>query len=97
MTYEKNFKIEAVKLSEEIGLKKAAEQLGIPYYTLSDWKHRQNVMGVEQAHVGSGHKRAKADPNEQRIYELEKENAELRRTNEILQDALGFFAANRKK
>ena len=63
MTYEKSFKIEAVKLAEEIGLKKAAEQLGMPYYTLADWKHRQNVMGVERAHVGSGHKRAKADPN----------------------------------
>ena len=97
MTYEKSFKIEAVKLSEEIGIRKAAEQLGIPYYTLADWRHRHNYLGEERAFVGSGHKRAKADPNEQRIYELEKENAELRRTNEILQDALGFFAASRKK
>jgi transposase len=97
MTYEKEFKIQAVKLSDEIGIKKAADQLGIPYYTLADWRHRQNVMGEERAHVGSGHKRAKADPQEQRIYELEKEIAELKRTNEILQDALGFFAANRKK
>ena len=97
MTYEKSFKIEAVKLSDEIGIKKAADQLGIPYYTLADWRHRKNVMGEDRAYVGSGHKRAKVDPKEQRIYELEKENAELRRTNEILQDALGFFAANRKK
>ena len=97
MTYEKSFKIEAVKLSDEIGIKKAAEQLGIPYYTLADWRNRQKGMGDERAFVGSGHKRAKADPNEQRIYELEKENAELRRTNEILQDALSFFAASRKK
>ena len=96
-TYEKSFKEEAVKLSDEIGIKKAADQLGIPYYTLADWRHRQNVMGEERAYVGSGHKRAKADPQEQRIYELEKEIAELKRTNEILQDALGFFAANRKK
>lgn len=97
MTYEKEFKIQAVKLSDEIGIKKAADQLGIPYYTLADWRHRQNVMGEERAYVGSGHKRAKADPQEQRIYELEKEIAELKRTNEILQDALVFFAANRKK
>ena len=96
-TYEKSFKIEAVKLAEEIGLKNAANQLNIPYYTLSDWRHRQNIMGEERAFVGSGHKRAKADPNEQRIYELEKENAELRQANEILKDALGFFAASRKK
>ena len=55
MTYEKSFKIEAVKLSDEIGIKKAAEQLGIPYYTLADWRHRQNVMGDERGFVGSGH------------------------------------------
>ena len=29
MTYEKSFKEEAVRLSDEIGVKKAAEQLGV--------------------------------------------------------------------
>jgi transposase len=96
MTYEKSFKEEAVKLSDEIGVKNAAAQLGIPYYTLSEWRCKRRNYG-SQAHVGSGHKRKSADPQEQRIYELEKENAELRRSNEILQEALGFFAANRKK
>ena len=43
MTYEKSFKEEAVKLSDEIGLKKASEQLGIPYNTLADWRHKQNI------------------------------------------------------
>ena len=32
-----------------------------------------------------------------KIAELEKENAELRQANEILKDALGFFAKDRKK
>ena len=36
MKYSKEFKEEALKLSDEIGLKKAAQQLGIQYYTLSD-------------------------------------------------------------
>lgn len=58
MQYDKTFKEEAVRLSDEIGPKKAAEQ---------------------------------------RIRELEKENAELKRANEILQEALGFFAVRRKK
>ena len=96
MTYEKSFKEEAVRLSEEIGVKKAAEQLGISYNTLADWRYKQKLHG-SQAYVGSGHRRALADPKEQRIYELEKENAELRRSNEILQEALGFFAKNRKR
>ena len=37
-TYSKEFKAEALRLSDEIGVKKAAEQLGIPYFTLADWR-----------------------------------------------------------
>ncbi len=97
MKYEKSFKQEAVKLSDEIGIKKAAQQLGIPYYTLADWRHRQNVFG-EEAHVGSGHKRQLSeDEKDLRIQELERKNAELERANEILKDALGFFVKDRKK
>ena len=96
MTYEKSFKEEAVRLSDEIGVKKAAEQLGVPYYTLADWRQQRKRYSA-QAYVGSGHKRMSAGPKEQELYELRKENAELRRANEILQEALGFFAKNRKK
>ena len=96
MTYEKSFKEEAVRRSDEIGVKKAAEQLGVPYYTLADWRQQRKQFSA-QAYVGSGHKRVSANPKEQELYELRKEVAELRRANEILQEALGFFAKNRKK
>ncbi len=43
MKYSKEFKEEALKLSDEIGLKKAAQQLGIQYYTLSDWRSKRNA------------------------------------------------------
>lgn len=95
-TYEKSFKEEAIKLSDEIGVKKAAAQLGVPYYTLADWRHKRHSYG-DLAHVGSGHKREPLDEKERQIRQLEKENAELQRANEILQEALGFFAKNRKK
>ena len=36
--YNKEFKEEALKLSDEIGVKKAALQLGLQYYTLADWR-----------------------------------------------------------
>ena len=36
--YSKEFKTEALKLSDEIGIKKAAQQLGLNYYTLADWR-----------------------------------------------------------
>ena len=96
MIYDKSFKEEAVRLSDEIGVKKASEQLGVPYYTLTGWRRNERRYST-QAYVGSGHKRVLADPKEQRIYELEKENRELQRANEILQEALGFFAKNRRK
>ena len=36
--YSKEFKEEALKLSDDVGVKKAAQQLGIAYYTLADWR-----------------------------------------------------------
>ena len=37
-TYDKQFKEEAVGLSDGVGVHKASERLGIPYYTLADWR-----------------------------------------------------------
>ena len=55
--YNKEFKEQALLLSDEIGVKKAAEQLGINYYTIADWrklksKRREDSIGqntVERA------------------------------------------------
>ena len=96
MTYDKAFKESALKLSDEIGPKKAAEQLGLPYYTIAEWRKNRTRYG-ERAIIGSGHKRESGDEKDRRIRELERENAELARANEILQEALGFFAKSRKK
>ena len=89
--YSKEFKKEAIRLSDEIGNKKAAAQLGIPYYTLADWRNHSKHKPKEPG----------AELNEMemkiRYRELERENAELRQANEILKDALGFFAKDRKK
>lgn len=41
MQYEKLFKEHAVKLSDEIGVKTAAIQLGITYYTLFTWRNNR--------------------------------------------------------
>lgn len=87
--YNRGFREEAVKLSNEIGVKDAAKQLGIPYYTLTDWRSSRRQPKPEVVP-------SKEEQN-RRIQELEKENAELRNANEILKDALGFFAKDRKK
>ena len=87
--YSKEFKEEALKLSDEIGVKKAAQQLGIAYYTLADWRsiHRNAPPA----------KTLSAEEQSIRIRELEREVSELRTANDILKDALGFFAKDRKK
>ena len=36
--YTAQFKEEALRISDEIGLQKACEKLGIPYGTLSGWR-----------------------------------------------------------
>ena len=36
--YSKEFKEEALKLSDEIGVKKAVSQLRLQYFTLADWR-----------------------------------------------------------
>lgn len=93
--YTKEFKEEAVKLSDEIGLNEAVRQLGVPYQTLSEWRKKRSRYG-ERAIVGSGHARPPEGKTPREI-ELEKENAELKRVTKVLQDALGFFAETRRK
>jgi len=88
--YSKKFKEQALKLSDEIGLKKASEQLGVNYGTLADWrKTRKKKNGEKSA--------PETSPLTEREKLLLKENQELKEANEILKDALGFFAKDRKK
>jgi transposase len=94
--YDKQFKEEAVRLSNEIGVKRASEQLGLSYHTLSDWRGEKR-RHKEQAFIGSGHTYADTTGKSARELQLERENMELHRANEILKDALGFFAKDRKK
>ena len=88
--YSREFKEEAIRLSDEIGSKKAAAQLGIPYYTLADWRKQGKRVPRKTEVLTDTEFR-------QRYRELERENAELREANNILKDALGFFAKDRKK
>lgn len=91
MKYSKEFKQEALKLSDEIGVKKAASQLGMQYYTIAEW--RKNRKAAAEA--------AKPTLNDDELRvrnsQLEREIAELQRANDILKDALGFFAKDRRK
>ena len=72
MQYDKEFKLQALELSDEIGVKAAADQLGIKYYTLADWRRQRKARGGE-AFVGSGNKMMPLSEKDRRIKELEAE------------------------
>jgi transposase len=63
---------------------RVSEQLGIGYESLRKW--------VRQAEVDHGHRPGVTTDEQRRIAELERENRELRRANEILKAASAFFA-----
>jgi transposase len=92
-TYDPNFKIDAVKLANEIGSTKAAKELNIPLGTLDGWVSKGKRGELKG--VGATPKSAimLAEENKR----LQQENRELKRANEILSKAAAFFAAGQKK
>ena len=67
--YSKEFKEEALKLSDEIGVKKVALQLGLQYYTLADWRKARKYAKKHTVVLTENEAHAK-------ICELERENTE---------------------
>ncbi|MBH0118353.1 transposase [Rhodococcus sp. CX] len=66
-------------------IKRIADQLGIHPGALRTW--------VRQAEIDGGDRPGTTTDEAKRIAELERENRELRRANEILTTAAAFFAA----
>lgn len=46
--YSKEFKEQALVLSDDIGVKKGAEQLGLNYSTLADWRKTRSRKAREE-------------------------------------------------
>ncbi|UZF48387.1 transposase (plasmid) [Rhodococcus rhodochrous] len=66
-------------------IKRIADQLGVHPEALRTW--------VRQAEIDGGDRPGTTTDEAKRITELERENRELRRANEILRTASAFFAA----
>ena len=76
----------AAESGERFGVvTRVARQLGIGTESLRNW--------VKRADVDDGQRPGVTTEERRRIAELEKENRELRRANEILKSASAFFAA----
>jgi transposase len=88
---EKERAVRAVRqLRKELGtdhgtVKRVADQLGVGLETLRGW--------VKQAEIDAGVKPGVTSAEAERVRQLEQENRELRRANEILRRASAFFAA----
>ena len=90
--YSKEFKEQALLLSDEIGVKKAAEQLGISYYTIADWRKVRSRKAKEERIASD------KTPLNERELAMQREIQELKKArNEILKSAFGFFVVDRKK
>jgi transposase len=94
VTYEKEYKEQAVKMAGEVGVPKTAQDLGLPKDTLYGWIRKARMHG-EYAHVGSGNKRQNRVDEE--TARLIKRNKELEKANQILKDALSFFVVSQKR
>jgi transposase-like protein len=70
--------------SEWAAIESVAKKLGMTPETLRKWLRREEIDRRERPGVTSGER--------ERIRELERENRELRRANEILEAASAFFA-----
>ena len=88
---EKERAVRAVgQLRRELGtdhgtVQRVADQLGIGVESLRGW--------VKQAEIDDGVKPGVTTAEAERVRQLEQENRELRRANEILRRASAFFAA----
>lgn len=100
--YDKEYKIQAVKLGREIGFSSAAKELGIPTDTIYGWNKAAKdgrldtglgMQTPETAMTLAGEVQKLRQENQR----LAKENRRLKEENEFLEEASAFFAASRRK
>ena len=88
-TYDKAFKLEAVRLVRTSGksMRQIADDLGVSNGTLSKWCQDAEARG-EHAFVGSGHQQ----PEAEELRRLRREIDVLRQERDILKKALAIFS-----
>ena len=100
--YDKEYKIQAVKLSKEIGAAKAAKELWMPVDTLYGWVRAYKNGSLD---IGAGTHTPESAMTlseeitllRKRVKEQDKEIRRLKEENEFLEEASAFFAASRQK
>lgn len=100
--YDKEYKIQAVKLFKEVGMKRATEQLGISGSTIRGWVNaaKQGSLNLGEGAYTPQESLSLVDELvllRKQNKELTRKNKRLQEENEILADATAFFAASRRK
>lgn len=87
--YTREFKLEAVRLSEEseLSLVELAAELGIHANTLGKWRRELAVDGRD-AFPGQGHLK----PADEELRRLQRELARVKEERDILKKAISYFA-----
>ncbi len=101
-TYDKEYKIQAVKLRREIGFGNAARELGVNTDTLYSWNRAAREGRLD---LGPGAQTPEGAMSlSEELQKLRQENrlqakeiARLKEENEFLAEASAFFAASRRK
>lgn len=101
-TYDKEYKVQAVKLGREIGFSKAAKELGISADTLYGWNKAAKEARLDMGPGTQTPESAMSLTEEvsqlrKQTKQMAKEIARLKEENEFLAEASAFFAASRRK
>lgn len=86
--YTKEFKLEALKLGEQIGVARTAEDLGVGESLLYRWRKAAVTEGAD-AFRGNG----RLTERDEELRVLRQENKVLKQEREILKKATAFFAS----
>ncbi len=84
--YTDEFRMEAVRLAQEVGVTEAARRLDMPVTSIQNWM-KSGV--VDTRTPGNG---KKVTPEQAELSQLRRENASLKLDNEILRKAAAYFA-----
>ena len=94
--YTSEFKVQAVRLAEEMGSAlRAAKQLGVPGANVHNWKNKskQGKLKDSKSNMNVG----EVETTEEEVKRLRKENKELKDVNYILKKAAAFFSQDHLK
>ena len=100
--YDKEYKVQAVKLIKEIGMTKASKELGVSSSTMRGWVAAAKQVQLDLGEGGYTPQGAMSLAEEIAVLrkqnkELTKTNKRLQEENEFLAEASAFFAASRRK